>query len=53
MSVRVIGFPKIEIERKLQRNLQTDLLSLCLSTTEAAQRNGRSSELAQGLALLL
>lgn len=46
--VGILGFPKVEIERKPQRSFQTDFIKLVLEHGEAAQRKGRFSELAQG-----
>ena len=50
--LRVLGF--LEATRRNPREVSRQiLLSLCLSTREAAQRKGRCSELAWGLALLV
>lgn len=50
-SIGVLEFSRIEIERKPQKKFQI-LLSLWLSTGEAAQRKGGSFELTCGLTLL-
>lgn len=44
----VLGFLKIEIERELQRNFQTDFIRHMLEQQGAAQRKERSSAPTQG-----
>ena len=51
-GIGVLGFSKIEIERKHQRNFQTDFIKLILKYKGVRTEERRSSEVAQQLALL-